>query len=191
MNVDAYDFTQLSLLALDGRIQGRTKLQKTVYFLGVLTDQVENLGYRPHYYGPYSDRVAAAVERLKTLRFLTENTLGFGGQDNAGFEIARHDFEFTDEGRRVAEDKSRQNPDLWGKIVAAAQRFAEAGDIGYSKMSLAAKTHYMVKNAKKPQRQEDLIAEATKLGWSIAKPEIQESVKFLENLKLVRVAAPK
>ena len=33
MNIDVYDFVQLAFLVMDGEIKGKTKLQKTVYFL--------------------------------------------------------------------------------------------------------------------------------------------------------------
>ena len=41
------------------RISGRTLLQKKLYFLSVLNQ--EAFGYRPHYYGPYSQLVADNV----------------------------------------------------------------------------------------------------------------------------------
>ena len=33
-----YDFVQLTLYAAGGKIRGKTRLQKTVYFLGLLTE---------------------------------------------------------------------------------------------------------------------------------------------------------
>ena len=71
-----YDFVHLSFLAVGDEIHGRTKLQKTVYFLGVLSNKLSELGYRPHFYGPYSDAVASSVNRLKSLGFVIENTVG-------------------------------------------------------------------------------------------------------------------
>ncbi len=89
--MNAYDFVHLTLFAYNGELQGRTKLQKTVYFLGVFTESLDDLGYRPHYYGPYSAAVADAVSRLKALGFVMEYTLGSGAVGAGGFEIARHD----------------------------------------------------------------------------------------------------
>ena len=101
-----YDFVHLSLLAVGGEIQGRTKLQKTIYFLGILSGTLPKLGYRPHFYGPYSDAIAAAVNRLKSLGFITENTVGIGAMGSSGFEIARHDFRLTEEGKLIAQKKA-------------------------------------------------------------------------------------
>jgi uncharacterized protein YwgA len=55
--MDAKEFVQLSMLAMGSEIQGKTKLQKTVYFLGLMTGCLDDLGYRAHFYGPYSDEV--------------------------------------------------------------------------------------------------------------------------------------
>ena len=45
-----------------GVLHGRTLLQKRIYFASVLAK--EELGFRPHYYGPYSQTVADAVDSL-------------------------------------------------------------------------------------------------------------------------------
>jgi hypothetical protein len=47
--MDARTFVQLGLLALGGNVQGKTKLQKSMYFLGEMTGCLEELGYRAHY----------------------------------------------------------------------------------------------------------------------------------------------
>src|SRR5579872_2376708 len=86
-----------------GEIWGRTKLQKTIYFLGILTGNLEDLGYRAHYYGPYSDSVTAAVARLKALGFVSESSLHTGAVSDDGFEIARHELVMTEEGKSIAE----------------------------------------------------------------------------------------
>jgi uncharacterized protein YwgA len=61
--MDAKDFVTLTLLIADGEIRGKTKLQKMVYFYGLMTSQLNELGYRAHFYGPYSDDVAGNFVR--------------------------------------------------------------------------------------------------------------------------------
>ena len=70
MTIDAYDFVHLALYTVGGEIKGKTLLQKTVYFLGVLTDSIDQLAYRAHFYGPYSQDVVDACSRLRALRML-------------------------------------------------------------------------------------------------------------------------
>lgn len=183
--MNAYNFTHLSLLALGGTIKGRTKLQKTIYFLGLLTDSLEDLGYRAHYYGPYSDAVADAINRMKSLGFIQESTLGVGAVNAAGFEIARHDFTLTAEGLRVAGNKADKNPDAWGKIESAVGLFTAAGDLDYMEMSVAAKTIYMLSTKEKPATPSELCESARALGWNPDQEEITRSIGFLKKLDLV------
>lgn len=183
--MNPYDFTHLSLLALGGTVRGRTKLQKTIYFLGLLTGNLEDLGYRPHYYGPYSDSVADAVNRMKSLGFVQEAALGTGALSASGFEIARHDFALTNEGRRVARNKANQNPPAWTKIESAVELFSAAGDLDYMEMSVAAKTIYMLSKKEKPATPLELSESAKALGWNPSPAEITRSIGFLEKLDLV------
>ena len=184
-----YDFVHLSILALGDEIKGRTKLQKTVYFLGVLTDNLPELGYRPHFYGPYSDAVAASVNRLKSLGFLTENTVGAGTVGSSGFEIARHDFKLTEEGKRIAQKKTERDPEFWQRLKSVADRFVNAGDVDYMKMSVAAKTFFILSNSGKPATPTELSYSASRLGWSPTPQEVEESIDFLKKLGLVRTQA--
>jgi uncharacterized protein YwgA len=184
-----YDFVHLSILPVGDEIRGRTKLQKTIYFLGVLTDMLPELGYRPHFYGPYSDAVAASVNRLKSLGFLTENTVGTGAVGSTGFEIARHDFKLTEEGKRIAEKKAHHYPDVWKRIEAVAGQFLAAGDVDYMKMSIAAKTFFILSNSGKPATPTELSYSASRLGWNPTPREVKESIEFLKKLGLVKAQA--
>ena len=74
--METREFILLVFRALGGEIRGKTKLQKTIYFLGILSDRLENLGYRAHFYGPYSDEVAEAVAQLKAIDVLDQNIIG-------------------------------------------------------------------------------------------------------------------
>jgi uncharacterized protein YwgA len=184
--MNPYDFVHLSILAVGDEIKGRTKLQKTIYFLGVLTGRLPELGYRAHYYGPYSDAVANSINRLKSLGFLTENTIGAGAVGRGGFEIARHDFKLTEEGKRIAQEKASRNPEIWKGIKSVAVKFLEAGEVDYMKMSVAAKTFYILSDSGKPATPGELSNSASKLGWNPTPQEVEESINFLERLGLVK-----
>lgn len=179
-----YDFVHLTLLAVGGEIRGRTKLQKTVYFLGILTKSLDELGYRPHYYGPYSDAVASAVNRLKALGFVQQSSLHTGTLSDAGFEIARHDFKLTDEGEKIAREKADSNPEAWRTLHDAAARFKQAGDVDYMKMAVAAKTFFVLSEKGKPATVAELSESAKALAWNMQPAEVLDSVKFLQSLGL-------
>src|SRR5687767_15059420 len=106
--MNTYDFVHLVLQAMGGEINGRTKLQKSVYFIGVLSGTIEDLGYRPSYYGPYSAEVAAAADRLRALGFADQTVRSAGVIDQAGFEVTRRDLRLNDAGRRMAEAKIKE-----------------------------------------------------------------------------------
>lgn len=76
------DFVLFAHGAFDQGITGRTALQKIVYFLSVMMN--EDLGYNPHFYGPYSPKVAEANAELKELNYLEEATTVYGF-NNQGF----------------------------------------------------------------------------------------------------------
>lgn len=185
--MNTYDFVHLTLLAMGGTIRGKTKLQKTVYFLGVITDDIEELGYRAHYYGPYSDEVANAVGRLRALGFVSKSTTTWG-IDARGFEIARTDYSLTEEGQTVAELKAQRHSEFWGRLQRAISALREAGDLNYVKLSVAAKTFFILGREGAATTRENLVGLARKFGWSVSSAEVTEATDFLKSLELVRVA---
>jgi len=185
--MNTYDFVHLSFLAMGGEIRGKTKLQKTVYFLGSLSCFAEELGYRPHFYGPYSAEVADAVARLRASGFVDQNVVTGGSVDSSGFEVARHDFKLTDQGKQIAEHKTKDQPDLWKRITDAATVLRKAGDVDYVKMSIAAKTYFMLGEKKGKASIGDLAELASKFGWSVTQQQLKEAMDFLERMHFVQI----
>jgi len=184
-----YDFVQMSLLAMGGTIEGKTKLQKTVYLLGVLTDCSEELGYRAYFYGPYSGEVATAIDRLRALGFVDQRVASGGAYDAAGFEVARYDYQLNEQGERAAEAKKKQYLQQWEILSAAADRLNSAGEIGYMKLSIAAKTHFMLGQEQRPATEQELAALASRFGWGVTADQVAEAAKYLEKLGLVEIVA--
>ncbi|OAI51136.1 hypothetical protein AYO44_17295 [Planctomycetaceae bacterium SCGC AG-212-F19] len=188
--MNAYDFVHLALHAMGGEIKGKTKLQKTVYFLGLLSKMDGDLGFDAHFYGPYSADVAGAVQRLRALGFADQTSSSMGSVDSSGFEVARYDLALTDEGRRMAEGKARANPTEWEKIKAAAERIKASKELDYMKLSIAAKTKFMLGKQKGPVPFDDLAEQAKGFGWSITRDEVREAAEFLASLGLVTIKSP-
>lgn len=185
--MNAYDFVHLAFLALDGKVEGRTKLQKTVYFLGQLTGKAKALGYGPHYYGPYSTEVAEATSRLVSLGFLEQTCRGCGHYDNQGFEISRYDMALTPDGKAVAQRKAGDNPTEWEAIQRGARAFREAGEENYMRLSVAAKTYFLLGEKRGRATPSDLAGLAPRFGWAVREGEIAEAVKLLQSMKLVEL----
>jgi hypothetical protein len=104
----------------------------------------EDFGYGPHYYGPYSARVAAANQELKTLGYLSETKAVGKAADALGFPIARHDFRLTPDGQTVIAEKKRRLQDEWERVKSAVLRLMDAGQLNYMEISIAAKAYFLL-----------------------------------------------
>ena len=60
-----------------------------------------DLGYRPHFYGPYSPVTDESLGEAKALGFVKEEAVGFGQTGDSGFEYRRYDFSLTEDGKQV------------------------------------------------------------------------------------------
>jgi len=179
------DFVVLAYGAFGGEIRGKTNLQKKVYFLGVGLGRESDLGYRPHYYGPYSAAVAEANSELRSMGYLSECSTSWGS-DNRGFEVARYDYALTEDGLRLLEKKKQENPDLFERLRAFAEVMSAAGELSYWELSIAAKAYFILKNAGAQIGPEEIQAAALKLGWEVRKEEIQKACVFLERVGLLQ-----
>lgn len=176
---------KLVLLIIDeagGSLKGKTLLQKRGYFLSRLLGM--DLGYRPHYYGPYSPELEDALNRAKALGFVEERTLAFGVGDDVGFEVRRYDFTLTDDGTEIVKFLREQNPAECDMIHQCLRRLAEAGDTGdYMLLSVAAKTHYILSERQAAMTASEIRSAAKELGWNIDLKSTEKAVSFLEALR--------
>lgn len=178
------DFVLLAYGAFGGAISGKTNLQKKIYFLGVGLGKESKLGYRAHYYGPYSAAVAEANSELKSLGYLSECSTSWGS-DQRGFEIARHDYSLTEEGVRFSNRKKNEHPERCRDIERLAQAIKSAGDLDYWELSIAAKTYFILKNHKATATFEEIQKKAQTLGWEVTEREIEKAADFLEKMDLI------
>ena len=155
--MDANDFVLLALHATGGEIRGKTKLQKTVYFLGVMTGHLDDLGYRAHFYGPYSDEMADAARRLRSVGFIDQSVAGMGSVDRLGFEVSRTDYALNKDGKQIAQAKAAAMPEFWKKLQRAAEALRKAGDLDYMKLSIAAKTYFLLGEMKGKATMAELV----------------------------------
>lgn len=184
--MDLRDFVAMTLLAAGGEIQGNTKLQKLVYFMGVLTNQLDELGYRAHFYGPYSGEVAYAVGQLRAIGAVDQNETDWG-YDRRGFEVKRYDYRLNPAGRQYAEGLKKQSRELWDKIQHASEVYNRSGDLDYMDLSVAAKTYFLLGQRKGKASMHELAGLAPRFGWSVNAEQIKEAADYLSKLGLVEV----
>lgn len=185
--MDTRDILLLAHDAFGGEIRGKTNLQKKLYFLSIMLG--EDLGYGPHYYGPYSSEVAAANMNLKVLGYLGESIASVGSYGTEGFEIARHDFKLTQDGHTLVEAKKKRFPEEWNKIKKAAEALNAAGDLNYVELSIAAKAYFLLDQKGGPAKTIDLVRMARQFGWSVNEADIERAVDFLQRLGLAEATA--
>lgn len=154
--MDARTFVQLGLLALGGKVQGKTKLQKSMYFLGLMTGCLDDLGYRAHYYGPYSEDIAEAMDWLRIIGAVDQSSSGVGTVDPSGFEIRRYDYRLNSKGNSFAQSTAGRHQALWQKVQKAAESLSKAGDMDYASLSIAAKTYFLLDEKQGPASREEL-----------------------------------
>jgi uncharacterized protein YwgA len=182
--MDAKEFVTLTLLVTGGEIRGNTKLQKTVYFLGLMTGKLEELGYRAHFYGPYSDEVASAVTELKTIGAVDQNVTDWG-YDRSGFEVRRYEYRLNEPGKQFAKVIASRNAELWQKMQAAHEVYRRAGDKDYMTLSIAAKTYFILGQKKAPATDAELANLASKFGWTVTVEQVRQAATYLGQLGLV------
>lgn len=183
--LDVDDLVLAALEAYGGTIEGRTKLQKVVYFLSVLT-HVE-AGYKPHYYGPYSSEVTAVADSQVVRALMSErlerfNSAGFPAHDR---EYYRYTYELTAKGRRVLEWRRQREPDGYADVEEDLRRIVD-GDPDYRLLSYAAKLHMILLQSGAPLTLAEALDRAQEYGWEMTADETEEGAKLLHKLSLVR-----
>lgn len=186
--METRDFVVLAYGAFGGEISGKTNLQKKVYFLAVCLGLEGHLGYRPHYYGPYSAEVAEANSELKAMGYLSECATTWGS-GNRGFELTRYDCALTDDGRYLLEREKKENPEVWQGIKTLAELMDSASELDYWDLSIAAKTYHNLQRVGAQISLEAIRKAARKLGWEVRNEEIDRACDFLEKVGLVQRTA--
>lgn len=164
-------------------LQGRTLLQKKVYFLSELMGV--DLGFSAYYYGPYSGVVAGNLESLVNHGFLKEVTEVFETTPprNVFGEIHRYTYFLTDDVEELWGD-IESDPEFpeWQEKLDRINAHELAND--FDRLSIAAKVHYIV-----DWRGKSTIGEVKQVaedyGWKVSEDDIEGVLSFLTELELV------
>lgn len=167
------DLILLLIKANEGRIEGRTLVQKLVYFLARVYKLP--LSQQPHFraglYGPYSKDVASELLKLVALDFLSEETK----VTSVGNLI--YTYSLTEDGEKVLQKILTEHQEEYYLI----KKFVDK--IGREKsedLIVASKIHYIVEED--PQLISDpekIVSKAENYGWEIKLEEIDKSIKIL------------
>ena len=160
---------------------GRTLLQKKLYFASVVVGQ--DMGFRPYYYGPYSQQVADATDSLVSNRFLAEQIDIFPDTNIFG-ERRRHSYKLTGDGNQVLQSMA-DDPEVavWRDALRRINEHSFATD--FNLLSIAAKVKTILREAGEATVDE-IIKRAEEYDWKLSRDEIVRVWNFLEDLGLAR-----
>ena len=172
------------LLTVDAEgsaLEGRTLLQKKVFFASRLTG--EHLDFFPHYYGPYSSTVADSTDSLVGNRFLAETRDSYPGLTGAFGEIRRYRYEITEDGRLLVDSiKKLPETERWRSALASINAHRISRDV--DALSNAAKVMTIMSEAHRRDLSE-IAAKAGAYGWVLTQAEVERAMRFLADLGLV------
>ena len=174
----------LMLAAWGSDLRGRTFLQKNAYFMSKLLG--EDLGFRPHYYGPYSPKIEFALGELRGMGIVAESVSVFGTVGTAGFQRRRYDYSLTEEGKHVANAIRNDRKLEYEAIESAAKKIKRAGgNLDYLSLAVAAKTHFVISGDGSSLSEESVVERASGFGWNVSEEQLGEATEFLGRLELI------
>ena len=178
--LDAYDTICLTLKANDGKIKGRTVIQKLIYFE---MQKIPELDIEPHiayFYGPFNRQVAQGLETLVHLDVLSERQLR---KENF------YEYAILDKGISAIEQLIKDNKNTYETIKSIIQTCREYCRLKPNPLSLAAKTHYMLtkRECERGMTKEELAGMARDFGWNITEKDVKSGADLLQQLGLVKI----
>lgn len=171
--------TILSVLGSSAKpVEGRTAIQKLVYFCSL--NKVD-LGYRPHFYGPYSPMIARLLEDLLSMDFIEEEsrvTLN---------DRIMYTYSLTPDGLELARNIQTHEPDEYARIAKIVYTCEGIANNDFNVLSWAAKVYFIIqqKGAEISSRQQ-AVEMSKQFGWQLSPDEIDSGLELLVGLGLVK-----
>lgn len=165
---------------------GRTAVQKLCYFAGVRLN--EDLGHRPHYYGPYSREVEDALLNESFAGDLEETMRTFtGGSGRTG---RSYSYRLTDQGAELVAELRRDKAQAAERVRDIVGRLGELVP-GYRqhRLSVAAKVDLILRQRGGGATTDDIPELARQLGWTVSDEEVDRAVDILVALGRVETSA--
>lgn len=160
-------------------------MQKLAYFCGL--ELGTPLGYRPHYFGPYSAKVEDALSNATIagdLRETVEQIPSWWGE--SGPDVMKYTYELKAEGRdrvtRVIED----HPEEWRRVKGAVDAIKDVlPSLDTKTLSSAAKTYLIISESEEGVEEAEIPKLAKRLGWNLDRRQVSTTVELLSQLELI------
>ena len=181
MAITVYDIIQMTLVACDGTVTGKTAMQKLLYFQSQLIPEVgKEIGdYVHYYYGPFSRTVEGALLSLASFDLIRVNLTSW---NNNGYV-----YSFTDGGRKCAEKAAENYSTTYRKISEIVGKCKAHCKLRAMPLSCAAKSHYiMMKNNQKSYTTDEISSLAKKFDWNVGPDDVNNGANLLRALNLAK-----
>jgi hypothetical protein len=180
--MDINEIILFMISELKGKISSKTKIHKLCYFYSVRS--YRDMGFRPHYYGPFSPQVEKALDELEGIG-LVDKKVDHLGESSEGFEIKRYDYIISDYGKQVEAliEDNQEKQELKNFI----EMIKQAGNPGYLDLSIAVKAHFIFKKENRVVTPDEIRKKAKGFGWDIGSAAIKRAEKFMLQLKLIEL----
>jgi len=180
--VDVFDTVGLTLASNDDRIEGRTTLQKLIYFETVKIPEIQlKEPYFAYFYGPFNKDVAKSVEQMVVFDILEEHRT----RNNHGSYV----YKVSDKGIPVVNKLVKKFGKTFDKIEDIVNTCNEYCGLDPNPLSFAAKVHFMMSSqkSKKTITNNELVKTGKSLDWKLSKSDIKKGAELLDQLDLVKI----
>ncbi len=190
MRIDEIVILTLKYLSNEKReVEGRTLLQKVIYFL----NEKLNLGipFIPYYYGPYSEKITNALEELKSVGMIEERIENYSSDMPwiCAFEPRLYKYTLKEFGLKFAEVIEGKYEEEAKKIEKTIKEIRSTFKRNVKLLSVAGKMLTILKLKNKPMHPKNILEEAKALNWDISEQEAKEAIDSLKKIKLVEIVS--
>lgn len=169
----------LSVLGSSARpIEGRTAIQKIVYFASIETGI--DIGYKPHFYGPYCSSVARLLENLVSMDYIAEK------QRLTAHDRTMYSYFLTDDGEKLVNEIRKREPRKYEAIKKVVGRCQKIVKNNIHVLSWAAKVYFLLSQKGAEISYKEAKEMSKRFGWQLSTKEIESGAKLLVSLGLVK-----
>lgn len=175
---DVYDAIALTIHANNNEISNRTTIQKLIYFHTLRIKELQ-VSYRNHFYGPFSSKVASALDEMVAFSYLDART-------TVRYNHESYRYTLIDAGEKYVANAKETFQDEYNIINETVKICNEHCKLKATELSYSAKAHYILANTKNDgYTTHDIEEVAKKFDWDVSETNAETGMKLLENLHIV------
>ena len=161
-----------------GPVEGRTALQKLTYFASLRTGLM--LGYRPHYYGPYSSLLHGLLGEFVSAGYVEEQAR------QTRFNRTMYTYSLTDDGLELFNEVTKKEPEKAAEVREVVQRSERIVKNNVNALSWAAKVYFLLSQKGTEISTEEAVQSSRRFGWKLSNTEVESGTRLLVGLGLAR-----